>query len=95
MLAPPPPESGRLARAAAAFLFPRRVRSAAGFVTSRLAPAAPALIVLAVFAAAGAAVLDDYGVSNDEPKARSRAAEVARYVLGDGDLMTDHHFDPG
>ena len=73
------------------FTPPRRGQPAGGFVTSRLAPAAPALIVLAVFAAAGAAVLDDYGVSIDEPKARSRAAEVARYVLGDGDLPTDHH----
>ena len=65
-----------------------RWRSAVGCVTGRCAPAAPALAVLAVFAAVGAAVLDDYGVSGDEPLDRSRAVVAADYVFGDGVLLT-------
>ncbi len=59
-------------------------------MAARGAPAAPALVVLAVFAAVGGAVLDDYGVSFDEPTERGRAVEAARYVFGVGDLLTDH-----
>ena len=68
-------------------------RPAADFVASRNAPAAPALVVLAVFAAVGVAVLDDYGVSFDEPGTRNLAVVAADYVLGDGDLTdhSDHH----
>ena len=51
-------------------LLPRRWRSAAGFAAARCAPAAPPLVVLAVFAAVGVAVLDDYGVSVDETNSR-------------------------
>ena len=65
-------------------LLPRRWRPAAGFAAARRAPAAPALAVLAVFAAVGVAVLDDYGVSGDEPTSRNRGVVAARYVLGDG-----------
>ena len=66
-----------------------RWRSAVGCVTAaRSAPAAPALVVLAVFAAVGVAVLDDYGVSGDEPLDRSRAVVAADYVFGDGALLT-------
>ena len=50
---------------------------------------APALIVLAVFAAVGVAVLDDYGVSSDERRSRETAVVAARYVLGDGPLLTN------
>ena len=67
-----------------------RRRSAAGFLAARRAPAAPAAVVLAVFAAAGIAVLDDFGVSWDEPVERGRAVTAARYVLGDGDLLAEH-----
>ncbi len=57
---------------------------------ARCAPAAPAMGVLAVFAAVGVAVLDDYGVALDETAARGRGIEAARYVLGDGPL-TDRY----
>ncbi len=67
---------------------PRRWRAAAGFAAGRNAPA---LVVLAVFAAAGVAVLDDYGVSWDEPASRGRGIVAARYVLGDGPLRTGHN----
>ncbi len=58
-------------------------------MTSRRAPAAPAMVVLAVFAAVGVAVLDDYGVSPDEPESRALAVVAARYVLGDDVLIGD------
>ncbi len=60
--------------------------AAAGFAAGRNAPV---LVVLAVFAAVGVAVLDDYGVSWDEPTSRNRGVVAARYVLGDGPLLTD------
>ena len=47
------------------------------------------MVVLAVFAAVSVAVLDDYGMSIDEPTSRNHAVAAARYVLGDGDLLTD------
>ncbi len=47
------------------------------------------MIVLAVFAAVGVAVLDDYGVSVDEDEQRRMGQTAARYVLGDGALLTD------
>ena len=56
-------------------------------MTARRAPAAPAVAVLAVFAAVGVAVLDDYGVSSDEIMQRALAIVAARYVLGDGALI--------
>ena len=68
----------------------RRGRLAAGFAMARSAPAAPAVVVLAAFAAVGGAVLDDYGVSWDEPVERSRGVTAVDYVLGDGALQTDH-----
>ena len=46
--------------------------------------------MLAVFAAAGAVVADDYGVAIDERTQRGMAVAAARYVLGVGDLLTDH-----
>ena len=64
---------------------------AAGFAASLRAPAAPALVVLAVFAAAGAAVLDDYGVSWDEFEQREGGQATIDYVFGDGALLTDHN----
>ena len=66
-----------------------RWRSAVGFVTARSAPAAPVVVVLALFAAVGAAVLDDYGVSADESSQRMMAVVAADYVFGDGALIGD------
>ena len=92
---PPPPPGWRWRRAlltpfpGAALL--RRGRLAACFTTARSAPAAPAAIVLAVFAAVGVAVLDDYGVSYDEPQSRSNAVVAIDYVLGDGVLPVGGH----
>ena len=65
-----------------------RWRAAAGFVTARSAPAA---IVLAVFAAVGVAVLDDYGVSIDERLQRGMAVAAIDYVFGDGALLIGDH----
>ncbi len=48
------------------------------------------MAVLAVFAAIGVAVLDDYGVALDETASRGRGIAAARYVLGDGPL-TDRY----
>ena len=47
--------------------------------------------MLAVFAAAGAAVVDDYGVSMDEPAQRELGRAAIDYVLGDGALPTGHY----
>ena len=44
-----------------------------------------------MFAAAGAAVLDDYGVSVDERASRGRAFDAARYVLGDAPLTGQYN----
>ena len=63
-----------------------RCRSATGFAAARSAPAAPVVIVLAVFAAVGAAVLDDYGVSLDESSSRDRGIVAVDHVLGGGPL---------
>ena len=63
-----------------------RCRSAAGFVAARSAPAAPAVVVLALFAAVGAAVLDDYGVALDESSSRDRGVVAIDHVLGGGPL---------
>ena len=49
---------------------------------------APAMVVLAVFAAVGVAVLDDYGVSVDEASQRELGQTAVDYVLGDGHLLT-------
>ena len=70
-------------------LLPRRWRPAAGFAAARRAPAAPALVVLAVFAAVGVAVLDDYGVAADEGLQREIGLAAVDYVLGDGALLTN------
>ena len=59
---------------------------------SRLPFPALAAIVCLLFAAAGIAVLDDYGVGADESWQRSIAIDNADYVMGDGDaLPTDHN----
>ena len=92
---PPPPPGWRWRRAlptplpGAALL--RRWRSAVGCVTARSAPAAPAMVVLTLFAAVGVAVLDDYGVSYDEFRQREMAVVAADYVFGDGALPTGGH----
>ena len=82
-LLPPPQDTGGWRAARLCFLLPRW-RSAAGFVTARNAPA---LVVLAVFAAVGVAVLDDYGVSVDEDEQRRIGQTAVDYVLGDGPLL--------
>ena len=69
---------------------PRRGRLTAG-CASRCVPAAPAVVVLAVFAAVGMAVLDDYGVSADEFRQRDLAAGAVDYVFGDGARPTGDH----
>ncbi len=88
-LLPPPHDVGGWRATRLRSLLPRRWRSAAGFAAAHCAPAAPPLVVLAVFAAVGVAVLDDYGVSVDEPAARGRGVAAIDYVLGDGPLLTD------
>ena len=50
---------------------------------------APAALVLAAFAAAGVAVVDDYGVSWDEARSRSYGITALRSVLGDGGPFTN------
>ena len=75
-----------------------------GFLAGRLAaarraPLAPAAVALAVFAAAGAAILDDYGVAVDEDTQRLIGQQAINYVLpGAADLPADrmiHHPDYG
>ena len=48
-----------------------------------------ALIALAAFALAGAAVLDDYGVSTDEATQRNIGAVSLDYVLGEREALLD------
>ncbi len=53
-----------------------------------------AVAILVLFAAAGAAVVDDYGVTVDEPKQQLIAAANLAYVLGDDDALSvggDYH----
>ena len=57
---------------------------------ARCAPAAPAVVVLALFAAVGAAVLDDYGVVSDESSSRRDGQAAIDYALGDGALRDGH-----
>ena len=58
----------------------------------RRLPWRDALIALIAFAAVGAAVLDDYGVSMDESAQRSYGHAAIDYVLGDADARpTDHN----
>ncbi len=49
---------------------------------------APAAITVALFAVVGIAVVDDYGVSNDEPTQRVIAQMNIDYAFGGGDLPT-------
>ena len=66
-------------------------RTVAGRLAAvRRAPFAPAALALAAFAAVGAAVFDDYGVSYDEARSRAFGVTAVRYVLGDAALLTDH-----
>ncbi len=52
---------------------------------SRISCRAWAVAVLVLFAAAGAAVVDDYGISVDEPRQRRITAANLEYVLGNAD----------
>ena len=50
-----------------------------------------AAFALIAFVAVGAVILDDYGVSWDEQWFRIIGRAVVDYVLGDGELRTDHN----
>ena len=52
-----------------------------------LAPHWGALLALALFLAAGLAVLDDYGVSGDEPAQRKHAIATLAHLQGDADAL--------
>ena len=67
----PPPASGGLPRGA----------------PSRRAAWAPAAVALALFAAVGVAVLDDYGEAADEDKQRRIGLAAVNYLLGDTDAL--------
>ena len=54
-----------------------------------LAPHWGALLALALFLAAGLAVLDDYGVTLDETKQRRLAAATLTHLQGDADALPD------
>ena len=63
-----------------------RWRTAADFLAAR-----GAALALIAFVAVGAVILDDYGVSWDEQWFRIIGRAVVDYVLGDGELRTDHN----
>ena len=50
-----------------------------------------AVVALALFAAVGALVLDDYGVSADEGWQRSIGISSFNYILGDEDALIEEH----
>ncbi len=50
-----------------------------------------ALLALALFLIAGLAVLDDYGVTADEPWQRSIGLDSLRYLRGDWDALPNDH----
>ena len=54
-----------------------------------LAPHWGALLALALFLVAGLAVLDDYGVTWDEPTQRRFAVATLTHLLGDADALPD------
>ena len=54
-----------------------------------LAPHYPALLALALFLVVGLAILDDYGVSWDEPCDRMRATEAWDFLAGDEEGYSD------
>ena len=62
--------------------FPNPLTPPAAFLARR-----SALIVLAVFAVAGAAVFDDYGVAGDEWQQRSVGYASFNYILGDENAL--------
>ncbi len=76
---------------------PRRFRRRKADMRNPLDPRTPAarflarrghLIVLALFAAVGAAVLDDYGLTRDEEGYRRLGRASLDYVLGDADALS-------
>ena len=62
-------------------------------VMRALAPHWGALLALALFLAAGLAVLDDYGVTGDESINAQRAARVWSFLAGNEDALFDAPFD--
>ncbi len=75
---------------------PRSGAAGAGRLAAvRRAPFAPAALVLAAFAAVGVAVLDDYGVAEDETAARPIGQAVVNSALpGAADLPADRIISP-
>ena len=61
-------------------------------VTRALAPHWGALLALALFLIAGLAVLDDYGITNDEEDNALRAAKTWDFLAGDEDAFFDAPF---
>ena len=68
-----------------------RPSSLQAFVTRALAPHWGALLALALFLIAGLTVLDDYGVTWDEPLQRSHAERNLAHVLGKPDALPADH----
>ena len=66
----------------------RRCGVAATFAPRRIPFPALALAICLLFAAVGVAVLDDYGISTDEPAQRYIAEQNAAYIIGDRDAFT-------
>ena len=64
------------------------VRSFAAMTISRISCRTWAVAMLVLFAAAGAAVVGDYALSEDMRQQRSIAAANLAYVLGDGDALS-------
>jgi len=64
------------------------VRSFAAMTISRISCRTWAVAMLVLFAAAGAAVVGDYALSEDMRQQRSIAAANLEYVLGDGDALS-------
>ena len=48
-----------------------------------------ALALCLLFAAIGVAVVDDYGISNDEMVQRESAIDNADYIAGNRDILPD------
>ena len=72
-----------------------RARATAAAVAASLAARVPhqawAIAILAAFAIVGAAFIDDYGITNDEPFQRSTALANLRYIMGDADALPSDH----
>ena len=61
------------------------------FAPRRIPFPALAVAVCLLFAAVGVAVVDDYGITRDEPQQRRIAKQNAAYIMGDGDALPQDH----